>query len=75
MGSGKNAETAVFKRAGIQMDSDVQHRHDLLTQEQIAGAVCMPSHLGKFTFRSAYIMVEYQTIFFIFCYTTFVWLE
>ena len=66
MCAGKNAEPAILKGTVIQVNTHIQHGHDPLTHEQVAGAVGMPAHLGKSAVGCMDIIIYDQSVFFIF---------
>jgi hypothetical protein len=61
-----DAKSTMVKGAVIQVNAHVQHGHDALSQEKIARAVRMPAHLGETAVRKLYIIIEDESILFVF---------
>ncbi len=75
VGTRNNAQATVFVRSWVQVNTNIEHRHDALTQENVAGAVGMPAHLRELTVRRTNVVVQNKAVFFDFSNASFVGLE
>ena len=57
-----DAESTIFHWAIIQMNSNIEHWHDPVPQEQISWTIRVPTHMCKRTVGDADVMIINQTV-------------
>ena len=70
--AGQYPQATVGFGAVVEVNPDIEHRHNTLPQEQVTGAVGMPTHLREFAGGRIDVVIDHETVFFVFADAAFV---